>query len=91
MLGDLPIGLIIFAARNQYNHFNEVRLKAENEVVFNYLNRLWPRLPNGLSFELHNGKRFYSYSALSALGWTDTFERSAYDAYLEDMRAIFHL
>jgi len=84
-LGHLPIGLVIYAARNQYNHFYEDRLSVVNEVIFNYLNQLWPSPRNGLSFNLYDGKQFYAYSALAALGWTDTHKRLGYTAYAEDM------
>lgn len=84
-LGQLPIGLIIYAARNQYNHFYEVRLSPVNEVIFNYLNQLWPSPHNGLSFNLYDDKQFYAYSALAALGWTDSHKGLGYTAYTADM------
>lgn len=80
-IGELPMGLVVYAARNQYNHFYEDRLAVVSEVIFNYLNLLWPNPKNGLSFNLYDEKNFYCYSALSALGWIDTHEQLGYVAY----------
>lgn len=90
-LGHLPIGIVIYAARNQYNHFYEDRLSVVNEVIFNYLNLLWPSLPNDLSFNLYDGKRFYAYSVLAALGWTDTHKGLGYTAYAADMANLLRV
>ena len=91
-LGHLPIGLIIYAARNQYNHFEERRLSVVNEVVFNYLKQLWPEpVKNGISFNLYNNKHFYSYAVLCALGWVDSQAGSGYKAYLHDMKNMLEV
>lgn len=90
-IGDIPIGLIIFAARNQYNHFYEKRLNVVNEVIFNYLNMLWPDPPNDLSFDLYDESKFYSFSALSTLNWTDEKETSAYTKYKKDISDILKI
>lgn len=92
-LGELPIGLVIYAARHQYNHFDEERLSVANEVIFDYLNLLWPEpVKNNLSFNLRNKKyKFYSYAALCALGWVDSSERLGYQAYKEDMESMLEV
>ena len=92
-LGELPIGLVVYAARNQYNHFEEKRLSVANEIIFDYLNLLWPEsVMSDLSFNLRNKKhRFYSYAALCALGWIDSSERLGYQAYKRDMEAILEV
>jgi hypothetical protein len=92
-LGELPIGLVIYAARNQYNHFGDKRLLVANEVIFDYLNLLWPEpVKNDLSFNLRNKKyKFYSYAALCALGWVDSSKRLGYQAYKEDMGSILEV
>src|SRR6478672_3402021 len=33
--GDLPMGMLVYAGRNQYHHYSEERLSVINEVVFN--------------------------------------------------------
>lgn len=92
-LVELPIGLVIYAARNQYNHFDKKRLSVANEVIFDYLNLIWPEpVKNDLSFNLRNQNyRFYSYAALCALGWVDSSERLGYQAYKGDMEAILEV
>lgn len=87
-IGDLPIGLIIYASRNQYNHYYEKRLNVVNEVIFNHLNILWPNPHNGLSFDIYDKNKFYSYSALAALGWIDSNEGMGYEKYKIDMSEI---
>ena len=84
-IGDLPIGILIYAARNQYNHFDENRLSIVNEVVFNYLNIIHPNPGNVISFNLYDSKHYYSYSVLWALGWTNTAVKLGYDSYKKDI------
>lgn len=84
-IGHLPLGIVVFAGRNQYNHFSDERLSVVNEVVFDHLNTLWPSPGNGLSFILNKDKRPHSYSVLAALGWTDTAIELGYSAYKRDM------
>lgn len=91
LIGNLPFGMVVYAARNQYNHFDEGRLSVLNEIVFNHLNTLWPRPGNGLSFDLSDGTVYRSYSALWALGWTDTSKGLGYSAYKEDMSSALHV
>ncbi len=84
-IGDLPLGMIIYAGRNQYNHFYEgKRLTVVNEVVFNHLHALHPILSTGLSFDLRPNQLF-SYSILAALGWLDSSSEPGYATYERDM------
>jgi hypothetical protein len=89
-IGAIPIGLVIFAGRNQYNHFDSRRLSPENEVVFDHLNSYVPESSGReYSFNLRNPDRtLYSYSVLSILGWVDNSERSGFDAYQADMEEM---
>ncbi len=90
-IGHLPLGVIVFAGRNQYNHFYEgKRLSVVNELVFNHLHAMWPKPKNGLSFDLRPGKLF-SYSVLVALGWTDTSRGLGYNAYQRDMTDVLQM
>ncbi|MEC9267464.1 MAG: hypothetical protein VX464_15485 [Pseudomonadota bacterium] len=87
-IGLLPIGVIIYAARNLHHHPFEKRWSVVNEVVFNYLHQGWPTPPNGLSFNIYDENVFYSYSVLSALGWVYRQEQTAHQAYESDLRQM---
>lgn len=87
-IGNLPLGIVVYAGRNQYNHSEEKRLSSLNEVVFNHLHVLEPNPGNGLSFNLPDGKRYRSYAVLWALGWTDTVSGLGYPRYEEDMSRV---
>jgi hypothetical protein len=81
----LPLGMVVYAGRNQYNHFFEGnRLSVENELVFNHLHALYPNPRKGLSFEIRPNKLF-SYSILAALGWIDRPNELGYVAYNKDI------
>lgn len=83
--GLLPLGMIVYAGRNQYNHFYDgKRLCLVNELVFNHLLQLYPNPRSGFSFDLCPNQLF-SYSILAALGWIDNKSELAYDAYKRDM------
>lgn len=90
-IGDLPLGMIVFAGRNQYNHFADERLSVLNEVVFNHLHNMWPSSKNGLSFNLYEAKRPRSYSVLAALGWTDSTKELGYSAYKRDLCEVLQV
>ena len=85
LVGNLPLGIVVYAGRNQYNHTSEERLSTINEVVFNHLHELEPNPGNGLSFDLSDDKHFRSYAVLWALGWTDTSSGLGYPTYKRDM------
>ena len=87
-LGDLPIGMVIYAARNQYNHASAARLKVENEIVFNYLHSANPSPPNGLSFNLYDENNYYSYSCLVALEWHGA---DGHEKYKADISSILDI
>ena len=90
-IGHLPLGMIVYAGRNQYNHFYEnKRLAVVNELVFNHLHLLAPNPKNGLSFNLQPGKLF-SYSVLTALGWVDSSRGRGYEAYKRDMSDVLRV
>lgn len=88
-LDHLPLGMVVYAGRNQYNHFYEGgRLNVENEIVFNHLHQLHPDPTTGISFDLRPNQLF-SYSVLAALGWIDKSGELGYVAYERDMCDIF--
>jgi len=90
-IGDLPLGVVVYAGRNQYNHFGEKRLSVLNEVVFNHLHNMWPTPGNGMSFNLCDGERPRSYSVLAALGWTDSTNDLGYAAYKKDLCNVLQI
>lgn len=90
-IGDVPLGVVIYAGRNQYNHFGEKRLNVLNEVVFNHLHNMWPSPGNGISFNLYDNKLPRSYSVLTALGWTDNSSGNGYAAYKKDLYNVLQL
>ena len=91
-LGDLPIGLVIYAGRNQYNHHDADLLSPVNEVIFDYLYQMYPNPRSGISFDRKNSQRtYYSYNMLCALGWLDKENSGGYDAYIKDMESIFEV
>lgn len=90
-IGRLPIGMLVYAGRNQFNHFSEERLSVVNELVFNHLQNIWPTPPNGLTFDLYKTKRILSYSILTALGWNDSENGTGYSAYKLDMSEVLNI
>jgi hypothetical protein len=84
-VGNLPLGIVVYAGRNHYNHTDEKRLSTLNEVVFNHLHVLEPHPGNGLSLDLSDGKVHRAYSVLWVLGWTDRVSGVGYPKYLKDM------
>jgi len=88
---EVPIGLIIYAGRNQYAHWEEEKMKNEvNEWVFNTL-----AIEHGIksaekfkdpAFDLNNKSiLIYSSNVLSIIGW------DSYDPYLADMKNLLSL
>ena len=90
-IGDLPLGMLVYAGRNQYHHYGEDRLSVVNEVVFNALHQMWPEPVNGRSFNLYEGKRFRSYSVLCALGWVANDVGTGYGPYSTDLSHLLQV
>ena len=72
----IPVGLLIFAARNLYNHQDEPvkKLQYYNKIIFEVLDNCFKKIgTTGLGFDLHSDKPImYSYSVVMLLGWTYT-------------------
>lgn len=90
-IGDLPLGMLVFAGRNQYNHYGEDRLNVVNEVVFNALHQMFPEPGNGHSFNLYEGKQFRSYSVICALDWVANDAGTGYGPYSHDLHHILRV
>lgn len=86
-LRGVPIGLIIYAGRNQYNHMDEKTLKEPNRYIFDLL-----AVNHGMkgaenikdpAFDLENSLIYIcAANVLFILGW------DSYDAYFEDMKKL---
>jgi hypothetical protein len=83
----VPAGLIIYAARNQYNHQDSETLSELNTAIFDTiaLNHGLKTMPHTKDpgFNLDNQSlKIYAGNALFVLGW------NSYELYLEDMQAL---
>ena len=90
-IGDLPIGMMIYAGRNQYNHSEADRLTIVNEVVFNYMQQLRPNPKNGKSFNIYDKSPFHCWSIIWALGWVANDDGTGYSAFVRDMHEIMQI
>lgn len=74
----IPIGLLIFVARNQYNHQDESvnNLQYYNRVIFEVLNCSIGNVDTtGIGFDLHSkNPTMFAYSMITLLGWTYTLQ-----------------
>ena len=80
-LRGLPIGLIVYAGRNQHTHFNEKRYNKVNEAVFNQLAVFNHLRDPGLDLANPLLESFAS-NITFILGWR------SYEAYDEDMKGM---
>jgi hypothetical protein len=84
-LTNIATGLIIFAGRNQYNHWDEDWSHPTTREIFNALSRAFWNIPlSDLAFELGNPTiPIYAYEILvTALGW------DSYKKYLREMTEL---
>lgn len=83
----LPLGLIVYAARNQHTHFNEDELKAPSKSVFDVLATAHGYCAGqgivDTTFDLNNPNLLSFASNVTAL-----IKWRSYDAYLSDMRSM---
>ncbi len=78
-------GLIVFAARNQYNHWDEAEPRSPTKKVFDALSLAFrDNTWSDLAFELSNPtiNVYANEILLTALGWT------TYDRYLAEISAV---
>ena len=84
-LRDVPLGLIVYAGRNQYNHLDDGELREPNSTIFE---RLATRHNYGVgirdpAFDLREDLVWnYASNVTSLIGWR------GYDAYEGDMRSM---
>ena len=83
----VPLGLVIYAARNQHTHFNDDGLREPSSSVFNLLatqHRFGPGIV-APSFDLKNDRLLsYASNVTSLLHWR------SYEQYIADMRSMLN-
>lgn len=89
----IPIGLLIFAARNQYNHQDEptTRLKYYNRIIFESLDRAFGSVETtGIGFDLYSKKpTMFAYSVVMLFGWTYVVQTpDPVSIFRDDMKSI---
>ena len=81
----VPIGLVIYAGRNQYNHVDDGQLRQPNVAIFEKL-ATGHTYGDGIrdpDFDLQNGLVWnYVSNVISIMGWR------TYDDYEKDMRSL---
>lgn len=89
IVNNVPIGLIIYAGRNQYNHFTDGLLREPSRSIFNKIAYVEPScfvkeayLEPGLNIE-NEGIENYSSNITHLLGWRN------YQSYGNDMLNLF--
>jgi hypothetical protein len=84
---EVPIGLIIYAGRNQYNHMDDPSLHEPNEFIFSILATKYgikgAEKVRDPAFDLENEAiSIYSSNIIHILGWDN------YKAYISDMKDL---
>lgn len=92
----IPIGLLIFAARNQYNHQDEPadRIQYYNRIIFESLDRSFGKIgTTGLGFDLYSEKpTMFAYSVVMLLGWTYTVQApDPISTFRDDLKSIMEM
>lgn len=81
----VPLGLVVYAARNQYNHPEDEKLREPSTTIFEKLATMHidGKLCRDPAFDLKVRLRWnYPSNVISLLGWSD------YEAYESDMRSL---
>lgn len=85
---EVPLGLVIFAGRNQYNHIDDNHLREPNSTVFEWLATKHGYGANirDPAFDLNEGLLWnYASNVTSLIGWRD------YESYEDDMRSLLEI
>lgn len=78
----LPIGIVIYAARNQYNHWDDPKPRRITQAVFDTLASVYGSVKDP-AFDLSNPElKIYSHNVLGLLGW------HSYNAYWMDIHEL---
>ncbi|MEH1948221.1 MAG: hypothetical protein V7K77_14900 [Nostoc sp.] len=84
---NVPIGLVIYAGRNQFNHIDEKKLSEVNTTIFNLLayknDTVEDKFFKDLAFDVETKLiSNFSSNVIGLLGWR------TYDLYDSDMRSL---
>ena len=87
LVSQLPIGLIIYAGRNQYNHMDEDELRGLNKAIFNQIAEKYDddtkEFFKDPAFDLENKLLInFSSNITALLGWRN------YASYYSDMKSL---
>lgn len=90
LIHGIPLGLVIYAARNQHTHFGDAKLNEPNLTVFECLatnHGIQSSQPfRHPAFDLHNtGLVSFASNCTALIGWR------TYEAYEKDMRALLEI
>ncbi|MBD2536023.1 hypothetical protein H6G97_44560 [Nostoc flagelliforme FACHB-838] len=83
---NVPIGLIIYAGRNQFNHIDEEKLSGVNTTIFNLIASYYDEQDQffrDLAFDIESRLIInFSTNILGLIGW------KSYESYDSDMRSL---
>ncbi|MBD2249241.1 hypothetical protein [Nostoc sp. FACHB-888] len=83
---NVPIGLIIYAGRNQFNHIDEEKLSGVNTTIFNLIASYYDEQDQffrDLAFDIESRLIInFSTNILGLIGW------KSYECYDSDMRSL---
>jgi len=87
LVSNLPIGLIIYAGRNQYNHMDTAELNGLNKIIFSHLAENYDTDTEECfkdpAFDLDNTVLInFSSNITALLGWRN------YESYYSDMKSL---
>jgi hypothetical protein len=86
-VSNLPIGLIIYAGRNQFNHMDDEKLREPSKTIFNLLAHNYAgateQSPGDPAFDLENEVLInFSSNMTAILEWRN------YESYYSDMKSL---
>jgi len=84
---NLPIGLIIYAGRNQFNHMDDEELREPSKTIFNFLAHSYTdatkQSPGDPAFDVENEVLINFSSNITGL-----LEWRSYESYYSDMKSL---
>lgn len=90
----MPIGLIIYAARNQFNHMDKRIMdlgELTNKLVLDHLFKNYSQKINDFDLNIYGDDiTLVSHSVLDVLGWTPRTSKNPYEVYKQDMMEALH-
>ncbi|MBN2964754.1 hypothetical protein JWV37_08170 [Sulfurospirillum sp. T05] len=88
-IGNMPMGLVIYAARNQFNHMDQRIMDLDdlaNKLILDDLYKNFPQKINDFDLNIYgDNTTLVSYSILDVLGWTFRTSKNPYESYKQDI------